>query len=194
MIAGQRLRVRPAGRPAELLLERDSEPFGELDMGRGSEVVLRLGGAEYEFTTGEGWDVTLRTPAGEPVAVHDDRRLRDDLVVFQGRAHPLDLPSKKRAGELRGPDGERIATLEMRHPDHGSVLLADMLADADDVLVAFAASIAYLSCGRPRTVRRFGQTHHPAGMTAGTFAAAIMMGGTGGFSGDSGGGGGGEGS
>lgn len=159
MRAGERLRLRPGRRPAEILIERDGEPVGALNVGRGREVALRLGNDEYLLTTGDGWDVPLKTPDKTVVAFNDDHRLRDDHVVVDGRTYSLELPAEDREGMLGGPEGDRLARLEIRHPEQGSVLLVDVLGEAPELVVSFAATIAYLRSAAPRPVKRFGQQH-----------------------------------
>lgn len=79
MRPGDRLRLRSTG-PRELTVERGDEPIGVVRLWIG-EVSIRVGGHEYLFEPGDGWDVELRNADGAVVARHDDRALRDDVVV-----------------------------------------------------------------------------------------------------------------
>jgi hypothetical protein len=106
------------------------------------------------------------------VAFHDDHRLRDDHVVVDGRTYPLDLPSEDDDGELRAPDGRRLARLEVRHPEHGSVFLVHALDEVPDFVVSFAAAITYLRCA-PRAVKRFGRQHIRCRLTAGIISSGF---------------------
>lgn len=142
MRPGDRLRVRSAGR-RELAVERGNEAIGVVRLWIG-EVSIRVGGHEYLFEPGDGWDVELRNTDGTVVARHDDRALRDDLVVAGDRAYTLELPTTKRAGELRDEDKRCVAALELRLPDHGAVLLADVREQVHDAAIVFVATIALL--------------------------------------------------
>ena len=142
MNPGERLRVRSAGR-RELAVERGDEPIGVVRLWVG-EVSIRVGGHEYAFAPGDGWDVELRNADGAVVARHDDRAVRDDRVVAGDRTYALALPTPKRGGELRDEDGRCVAALELRVPEHGAVLLAEVREPMHTAALTFVATIALL--------------------------------------------------
>lgn len=115
----------------------------------------------------------------EVVGRYEDRRVRDDRLVAGGREYAVDLPSEKRPGELR--EGRRsVASLTIRHPEHGSVLLAEVPEPCDELALAFAACVAYLRKAERRT-RRGGELVKPAGGVTATAAFAAFAFSGGGF-------------
>ena len=115
---GDRLRIRSAGR--KLALERALETLAEIHFGRNQVIV----------------------EAGEDRASAPTASLRTGLSL-DGVDYDLRLGRGGR-GEIRH-GSETLAGLEMRHADHGSVLLLEVLAvpPTPEIVFGFAGASAY---------------------------------------------------
>ena len=135
--AGDRLRVRSGDRRTTLALERRDEVL--------ATIVLRR--QEIEVVAGERSRVVSAFALGSA------------LIVHEGETYELRLPKRGPGALRRG--ATIVAGLEMRHPDHGSVLLIDVADEvpAPELFFGYAGTMAY---GRGLAGRRKKRSSSPS--------------------------------